>query len=731
MRFVLLHGSRGAGKTWWVQRAAERAGVEGFHVSRVVARHQSIDATALSAVASAAGSAPWCVVIDDVDLLDIASRSSIRLAVEAAGGIAIASAGVSTAFEGALPVRIEPMAAAAVADFLRASGVAPGAAQRCAAAAGGNPGLAVSLADGLSDAQRSDQAAVPEIPRLAAAVAVVLHDRLQALGERACRALVVAAADEDGELVAIRAALRALGEDGTALKVDDVEDPLASVFDTAQHAGIVDIVGARVVFTDPWLRLAAYHLVAPGSRRAAHRALAAAYAAPRQGEVRVRHLVAAASGPSDAVAEALMTVASAAARRGERATAARMSRQAAELAVDHELRSGCLLRSAGWCLDTGDLSAAQQLVREMDGVTAEEQAAACEVSSLLHGEGGGVGSPGDGRTGVATEGAAAKPVMSQREVATWVGRRQQRLEWSAAAAAGLHARVVAQVGSAAAPAELLARAAALRHAGLVRDAVDLVERTLSALPAGTSALRRDWKLLETDLAVLAGRADRLQSGVAAESSPVALSLHTRTALALDPTSVVTGSAVFVPVGEPLHTVRSTMLRGITSGQHTVLAEAAEAADAASLPVEAGEAWLFAADFAARGGVGTAATTVGDYLGRASGLLHRCAVRGWDSRLQHLAAQQQVNPAPAAAPADPALDALSTAEWRVAAAVAGGLTNREVAATLFLSVKTVDFHLQQIYRKLALRSRTELAVRVAGRAHNAVGHGAPANQGAGG
>jgi len=44
-----------------------------------------------------------------------------------------------------------------------------------------------------------------------------------------------------------------------------------------------------------------------------------------------------------------------------------------------------------------------------------------------------------------------------------------------------------------------------------------------------------------------------------------------------------------------------------------------------------------------------------------------------------------------------------------------MTNREAAAALFLSVKTVDFHLQQIYRKLGVRSRTELAIRVAGSA----------------
>jgi DNA-binding NarL/FixJ family response regulator len=43
------------------------------------------------------------------------------------------------------------------------------------------------------------------------------------------------------------------------------------------------------------------------------------------------------------------------------------------------------------------------------------------------------------------------------------------------------------------------------------------------------------------------------------------------------------------------------------------------------------------------------------------------------------------------------------------AVGGGLTNREAADHLYLSIKTVDFHLQSIYRKLDIRSRTQLAV----------------------
>jgi DNA-binding NarL/FixJ family response regulator len=61
--------------------------------------------------------------------------------------------------------------------------------------------------------------------------------------------------------------------------------------------------------------------------------------------------------------------------------------------------------------------------------------------------------------------------------------------------------------------------------------------------------------------------------------------------------------------------------------------------------------------------------------------------------------------------DDLLAELTPAELRVARAVSRGLSNREVATELFLSVKTVDFHLQRIYRKLDVRSRTVLAVLV--------------------
>ena len=54
------------------------------------------------------------------------------------------------------------------------------------------------------------------------------------------------------------------------------------------------------------------------------------------------------------------------------------------------------------------------------------------------------------------------------------------------------------------------------------------------------------------------------------------------------------------------------------------------------------------------------------------------------------------------------EGLTPAERRVAALVAEGKTNREVAAALFLAERTVETHLSHVDAKLGIRSRTELA-----------------------
>jgi DNA-binding NarL/FixJ family response regulator len=59
-----------------------------------------------------------------------------------------------------------------------------------------------------------------------------------------------------------------------------------------------------------------------------------------------------------------------------------------------------------------------------------------------------------------------------------------------------------------------------------------------------------------------------------------------------------------------------------------------------------------------------------------------------------------------------LETLTAGERRVAELVARGWTNDEVARALDLRSKTVEWTLTNVYRKLRLRSRTELAIHVA-------------------
>ncbi len=54
------------------------------------------------------------------------------------------------------------------------------------------------------------------------------------------------------------------------------------------------------------------------------------------------------------------------------------------------------------------------------------------------------------------------------------------------------------------------------------------------------------------------------------------------------------------------------------------------------------------------------------------------------------------------------DALTPSELRVAQYAAKGLTNREIAAQLYLSIKTVEMHLGRVYRKLGIAGRPQLA-----------------------
>ncbi len=71
------------------------------------------------------------------------------------------------------------------------------------------------------------------------------------------------------------------------------------------------------------------------------------------------------------------------------------------------------------------------------------------------------------------------------------------------------------------------------------------------------------------------------------------------------------------------------------------------------------------------------------------------------------------PSPAGLPEGEAFAALSSRERRIAYLAAQGLTNQEIAGEIFISAKTVEYHLGKVFAKLGISSRRQLSARLGG------------------
>ncbi len=100
----------------------------------------------------------------------------------------------------------------------------------------------------------------------------------------------------------------------------------------------------------------------------------------------------------------------------------------------------------------------------------------------------------------------------------------------------------------------------------------------------------------------------------------------------------------------------------------------------------------------------------DHLRRAVETFHRLDAAAWaEQTARELRAAGERPPSAPGRPGPP----LTAQQERIAGLVADGATNREVAQQLHLSPRTIDHHLRNVFARLGVRSRTELARLITG------------------
>jgi DNA-binding NarL/FixJ family response regulator len=96
------------------------------------------------------------------------------------------------------------------------------------------------------------------------------------------------------------------------------------------------------------------------------------------------------------------------------------------------------------------------------------------------------------------------------------------------------------------------------------------------------------------------------------------------------------------------------------------------------------------------------------IGAALAIFLAVDAKPWAEQTERALARTEGNSAPGTPPPDLGL---TSTELRIAGLVRDGASNREIATQLYLSVKTVEATLTRVYRKLGVRSRTQLSSRL--------------------
>ncbi len=290
-------------------------------------------------LAAYADTAPLLVVVDDAHWVDGSTSDALlfafrRLLADPIAVIVGAREGEASLLDGAdLPtVHLEGLDRAAAADLLTMEGarrVPDDLVDRLHRQTGGNP-LALVEASVEIDRFRHGEPLDTPLP-LVTSVSSVYLSRTRALPAATLHILLLAAANDTGDLSILARAASALG-----LEVDDLS--------AAEGAGLIGTREGRLFFRHPLVRSAIYNDASPSSRREVHRALANALP-DIEADRRAWHLALSVQGPDDSACSALEQAGARARERSAYDVASRAFERAAQLAPYDSWR-GRLLYSA-------------------------------------------------------------------------------------------------------------------------------------------------------------------------------------------------------------------------------------------------------------------------------------------------------------------------------------------------------------------------------------------------
>jgi DNA-binding CsgD family transcriptional regulator len=312
----------------------------------------------LELLADAADRHPLLLLVDDLQWIDSSSRDVLRFVARRTNDLPIlfiAATRIHSADPYSLSVypdlSLEPLGPTAAAELLDAA--APDLSEPVRALilerAAGFPLALVEL----PKAVQGMPAQVDDLP-----LTQRLEDAFAARTDsvnRECRALLLALATEPtaplSQLLDVSSRLC-----GSAVSVDTLQE--------AVDAGLVNLVGHTPEFRHPLMRSALYTRATLADRLATHHALAAVmdHAPERQ----LAHQAAAMVGPDEELADRLERFADVSQARGKPAAAIPALRQAADLVLDPQRRTGILVRAAELASETNDRITTQMLLDRTD-----------------------------------------------------------------------------------------------------------------------------------------------------------------------------------------------------------------------------------------------------------------------------------------------------------------------------------------------------------------------------